>query len=490
MDIAAYFRSVMELSHGIVLTLDRDGRVLHGNALLEDVTGIPLAELKGKDWLARLAPEAAHEHIRHVLDGRKGPLDIIEFRGDVQRRDGGTAVIDWRVKPMTDTGGNIASVMMVGHDVTDHVSCRRDLARECADLKERNRELTCLYGVACVAENLDRGLDEILSDILALIPPALQAPERASVALILEGERLETPGYHDENVRFDAPVLVRSIHRGRLCVAAAPGDDAPPASATNDEAALIAVVARQVGLIIAKKEALASEEHLQVQLRHADRLAKIGQLAAGVAHELNEPLANILGFAQLAAKTDDLAPQVKKDLDHIVRSSLHAREVIKKLMFFSRRVPPQKMRLNLNAVVEDALSISTPSAARQGITVNRDLAPQLPAITADPQQLKQVVINLAANAIQSMPDGGSLSIRTRAGDAHVFLSIEDTGCGMDHETTAQAFNPFFTTKDVDEGAGLGLSVVHGIVTAHAGSIDVHSTAGEGSTFTVSFPLTP
>jgi two-component system, NtrC family, sensor kinase len=489
MDIAAYFRSVMELSHGIVLTLDLDGKVLHGNMLLEETIGIPMAKVKGKDWLVRAVPLAEHAQTRRFFKRCKSRSGIIEFRGRIQRRDGRTAVIDWHLKSIADTGGDPLSIMMVGHDVTGHVSRRRHLALECADLLERNRELTCLYGAARVAENLDRDLNEILSDILDLIPPAIQAPERSSVALIFEDQRLETQGYLDENVRFDAPVLVRNIQRGRLCVSTTPGEDGAPFAVKREEAELIAVVARQVGLIIAKKEALVSEEYCQIQLRHADRLAKIGQLAAGVAHELNEPLANILGFAQLAAKTDGLASQVKKDLDHIVSSSLHAREVIKKLMFFSRRLPPQKMRLKLNSVIEDALSILMPSAARQGITVHRNLAPRLPLITADPQQIKQVVINLATNAVQSMPGGGSLSINTQVGEANVFLRVEDTGCGMDPETIEQAFNPFFTTKDVDEGAGLGLSVVHGIVSAHEGTIDVHSIVGEGSTFTVSFPLT-
>ncbi len=490
MDLAAYFRSVMELSHGIVVTLDLDGRLIHGNALLEQVTGRPLATLQGKDWVSLAVPEEARDLTRRHIRQCPGQRGVTGFRGAVRRRDGGTTHIEWRLKPLTDTGDALSGVMMVGHDITDHESRRRHLIRECAELKDRNRELTCLYGIARVAENTDRDLEDILRDIIALVPPALQHPEQSSVALETTAFRIETPGFSDDGVRLEAPVHIRGVRCGRLRVSSPPvAGETPPPAVIREEAELMAVVARQAGLIIAKKDAIASEKSLQVQLRHADRLAKIGQLAAGVAHELNEPLANILGFAQLATKTDGLDPQVKKDLDHIVRSSLHAREVIQKLMLFSRRMPPQMMRIDVNRIIDEALYFSASSAVRQGVSVNRDLAPRLPAVTADPQQLKQVIVNLATNAIQAMPDGGTLTIRSHAGDSHVFMIVEDTGSGMDAATLEQLFTPFFTTKDIDQGAGLGLSVVHGIVRAHGGSIDVHSSVGEGSTFTVSLPLT-
>ncbi|MFH1984265.1 MAG: ATP-binding protein [Pseudomonadota bacterium] len=489
MDLAAYFRSVMALSHGIVVTLDTDGRVIHGNTLLEQTTGYRITDMMSEDWFELVIPEADRQREREQFARCTRQSDIHTFRGRIRRRDRQIVHIEWRLKPLADAGSGMPGVMMVGHDITGFISGRQHLIRECADLLERNRELTCLYGVARIVENTDRALDDILHDIIALVPPALQRPQEASVALIVDERRLHTPGYDTAAIRFEQEILVGNIHRGRLCVATATLDGAPHLAQTREEVELIAVVARQVGLIISKKEALDSQQDLQMQLRHADRLAKVGQLAAGVAHELNEPLANILGFAQLAAKEDGLAPQVTKDLEHIVRSALHARDVIKKLMLFSRQVPPRKSPTDLNGVIEDALYFSASSAVRQGVTVDCQLAPELPSITADPQQLKQVVINLSTNAIQAMPDGGTLTIQTHASAEHVFMSVADNGCGMAAETIEQIFTPFFTTKDIDQGSGLGLSVAHGIVRAHGGSIDVHSRVGEGSTFTLSFPLT-
>lgn len=238
--------------------------------------------------------------------------------------------------------------------------------------------------------------------------------------------------------------------------------------------------------MVAKKENKREKLVLQQQLRQADRLAKIGQFSAGVAHEINEPLANILGFAQLAIQHPALPRQVKTDLDNIVDSSLHAREIIRKLMFFSRQMPPQMFSIDLNDVVAQALKITESGAKRNHIKIKCEFDASLPHIMADPQHIKQVVVNLVANAIQAMEDGGTLIVCTEdKGDA--YLIVEDTGPGMERDVLKQIFSPFYTTKDVDKGTGLGLSVVHGIVKGHNGFIQVHSTPGKGTRVEVAFP---
>ena len=254
-----------------------------------------------------------------------------------------------------------------------------------------------------------------------------------------------------------------------------------------EERSLIDTVAREVALIVERRETEASQATLQAQLRHADRLATIGQLAAGVAHELNEPLGSILGFAQLMQKAPDLPQAAAKDLERIVKASLHAREVIHKLLVFSRQKPPVKVRVNLNRVVSDGLYFLESRCARAGITLCPVLAPDLPEIPADASQLHQAVVNLVVNSIQAMPDGGTLTIKTQAGTDWVSLSVQDTGAGMTDEVREKVFTPFFTTKDVDQGTGLGLAVVHGIVTSHGGSVRVESAPGKGALFEIRLP---
>ena len=241
-------------------------------------------------------------------------------------------------------------------------------------------------------------------------------------------------------------------------------------------------------MIVEKREAEEDKSNLQEQIRHADRLATIGQLAAGVAHELNEPLGNILGFAQLAKKNPGIPSQSATDIDKIISASLHSREIIKKLMLFSRQMPPKNEQVNVNKLVEEGLYFCDARCAKAGINLIRNLDPQIPKIEGDPGQLNQVLVNLVVNSIQAMPHGGELFISTDFDKDFVYLRIKDTGTGIKEEIQSKVFIPFFTTKDIDEGTGLGLAVVHGIVLSHKGSINFESEENEGTRFELKFPI--
>jgi signal transduction histidine kinase len=223
-------------------------------------------------------------------------------------------------------------------------------------------------------------------------------------------------------------------------------------------------------------------------LRHADRLATIGQLAAGVAHELSEPLSNILGFAQLVAKDTGISEQSGRDIEKIISGTLHARQIIRELLIFARETEPIKVSFNLNELINDGLYFLESRFKKVGIDLECHLASNLPNIKADRLQILQVLTNLVVNAVQAMPGGGQLTISTAADNGTVKLAVKDSGVGIDDSIIDNIFNPFFTTKDVSEGTGLGLSVVHGIVTAHQGTISIESSTGEGSTFTIRLPV--
>jgi signal transduction histidine kinase len=188
------------------------------------------------------------------------------------------------------------------------------------------------------------------------------------------------------------------------------------------------------------------------------------------------------------SKSSELSPQLLSDVEKIINASLHAREVVKKLIIFARQMPTKKSKLNLNQIVEEGLYYFESRCAKEGIELVRKFSTGLPEITADPTQLHQVLVNLIVNAIQAMPDGGKLTIETLSKDGYISLIVEDTGVGMSDEILRQIFNPFFTTKEVGEGTGLGLSVVHGIVSSHGGIIKVDSAVGRGSRFEVQLPV--
>jgi two-component system NtrC family sensor kinase len=255
-----------------------------------------------------------------------------------------------------------------------------------------------------------------------------------------------------------------------------------------EERELIDTIARELAFVIEQKSHADEKEQLQAQLRHADRLATIGQLAAGVAHELNEPLATIMGFAQLAAKQAGIPDNAARDMNKIVTAALHARGIIKELLVFAREARPIKVMFNLNDLIRDGLFFLEARFVKAGISLLCELDENLPDMRADRSQMLQVLTNLIVNSVQAMPNGGRLTIKTAQHENHVQLVIIDTGCGMDENTVKNIFHPFFSTKDVDAGTGLGLSVVHGIVASHQGRIEVESRPGRGTRFCLTLPL--
>jgi len=357
-----------------------------------------------------------------------------------------------------------------------------------ADLRERVKELTCLYGIARAAQQPGATLEETLRAIVELLPPAWQYPEAARARLAVDEQVWCSEGFRETAQSQRAQITAGGAERGFVevvYVEERPAADEGPF--LREERSLIDAVARQVGLLLERRRAEEEKERLREQLTHADRLATLGQLAAGVAHELNEPLGNILGFAQLAAKARGLPAAAAADLERIVKASLHARDIIRKLLVFARQSPPKVAPLDLNDLARETLSLFASRLAKAGVALETALAGEPVVIEGDSTQLSQALVNLVVNALQAMPRGGTLRVATALGNGGAALSVEDTGEGMTEEVRKQVFLPFFTTKDIGKGTGLGLSVTHGIVSQHGGTIHVWSEPGKGSRFEIRLP---
>jgi len=355
-------------------------------------------------------------------------------------------------------------------------------------LRERVKELSCLYQLFEIAEQPGVGLEKVLQRVAESLPEAWQYPDIAHGRICLD-DRIYSSAADSPSVAVQrGDIFIENERRGWVEVAyREPRPNLDEGPFLQEERNLIEAIAHQLAIVVERHHAEEERERLREQLRHADRLATIGQLSAGVAHELNEPLGNILGFAQLALKAEGLPAGTQADLQNIVKASLHAREVIKKLMIFARQTPPQVSETDLNEVVRESLFFLSSRCVKEGIELVEELATGLPPLTADPSQLHQILVNLVVNSIQAMPRGGQLTIRTRSVPPRLLLEVTDTGQGISAEQLPRIFLPFFTTKDVDQGTGLGLSVVHGIVTAHGGTIEVDSEPGLGTTFRVYIP---
>ncbi len=242
----------------------------------------------------------------------------------------------------------------------------------------------------------------------------------------------------------------------------------------------------------AMAEAVAQREELysnaaQQQIGRSEHLASVGRLAAGVAHEINNPLTGVLGFAELLRESPHLDEQDRQDLEVIIRETKRAREIVRGLLDYARETPSVPTRLDANDVIRETMRLLGKREAFEHIVLVEDLADHLPPINADKNQLQQVLLNLSLNACEAMPNGGTLLVSTQAADGKVIIKITDTGCGIKREHLDRIFEPFFTTKPVGKGTGLGLSVSYGIIQQHGGTLDVESEEGKGSTFTITLP---
>ncbi len=233
-------------------------------------------------------------------------------------------------------------------------------------------------------------------------------------------------------------------------------------------------------------------ESTQSQLIQAEKMNALGQLAASIAHEINNPLAGVLVYTKLLSKkvgSDSFdKEEAITNLSKIDSAVSHCSTMVRGLLDFSRQTKPVLKKVAVIDVIDNVMTFVGHQADMNHVEVTKEeMSPSLDVL-ADPDQLQQVLMNLVINAIQAMPDGGKLTIRISADeDGQVSVSVEDTGSGIAPENLERLFTPFFTTKEKGKGVGLGLAVSHGIIERHSGSIDVQSALGKGSTFTVHLP---
>ncbi|HSA78250.1 MAG TPA: ATP-binding protein, partial [Nitrospirota bacterium] len=243
------------------------------------------------------------------------------------------------------------------------------------------------------------------------------------------------------------------------------------------------------------KNALWSLEHTieklrekQAQLVEAEKLASVGMLAAGIAHEINNPLTSVLTFSNLILEQCPKDNPWCEKLKIMVRETERARNIVRQLLNFGREANIKPVKININRPVSEIIDSLIAQEAFQGIELDMTLSENLPEVYADPAQIGQVVLNLALNAIHAITPPGRIQVSTRPYEKNVEIVFSDTGAGIPEENIHKIFDPFFTTKDATKGTGLGLAVSYGIIKKHGGDIEVASTVGQGTTFTVRLPI--
>ncbi len=235
---------------------------------------------------------------------------------------------------------------------------------------------------------------------------------------------------------------------------------------------------------------ITDRKRMEERIREADKLASVGQLAAGVAHEINNPLTLILGFTRLLAKKSSFDGQLKEDLKIVHSNAQLCKKVVEDLLYFSRQKRPQYSGADINKTIESIVSVVENQFNNDGITMLRDYDLSIPPVTIDVDKMKQVFMNLLLNACQAMDSGGSIRVSTSHDKVKdgVWMVFSDTGCGIRKEIQTRIFEPFFSTKEPGQGTGLGLAVSHGIIKEHRGEISVESEEGNGATFKIWLPI--
>jgi two-component system NtrC family sensor kinase len=243
----------------------------------------------------------------------------------------------------------------------------------------------------------------------------------------------------------------------------------------------------QIGRLIIFDD-VTDRHELERRLVQADKLSSIGLLAAGVAHEVNTPLAVISTYAQMLAKQVSGDDHKSKLLEKIAKQTFRASEIVNSLLNFSRTSPTEFVEIDLNRVIRETVSLVDHQFQKSGVTIRLSLNEDLPSVRGNSGKLQQVFLNLFINARDAMPAGGVLAITTRTDGATARVDVDDTGQGISPEHLARIYDPFFTTKGAKKGTGLGLSVSYGIVQEHKGTIEADSIVGRGTKFRLEFPV--
>jgi PAS domain S-box-containing protein len=471
----ARFRDLAEVAGDAVWTVDRRGLFTSVNPATLALCGLTRAEMLGRSAIPMIAADdqqAVAGHFRSVLRGERQRYECY-----ILRKDGSRRLVSVANSPIL-AHGSVSGILGVVRDLTEERS--RAVALE--QLETRYSRLTdsAEDAIATMDEegnftSVNRALEKVSgrsrsalvgTHFVELLQPAERAEMWRLFASTLGGERTK------REVRFTRP---DGAHRVAMVFA-------NPLVESGRVTGVLAV-ARDV----------TDERMLQEQVARSEKLAALGELVSGVAHELNSPLQAILANAQLVERSPGVGAETVESTQHIVAEAKRASRIVNKLLTFARQNPAERMATDVNQVMEDTLELRRYQLRMQEVTLDVQLDRSLPMTWADPFQLQQVFINLLGNAEQAVSRHGGerrITVRTRRENETLVIEVADSGPGIAPEHLAHIFNPFYTTKPRGSGTGLGLSIADGIVREHGGSLRVQSDLGRGARFEVVLPLVP
>jgi PAS domain S-box-containing protein len=469
-----------------VLTIDQDARIITFNRAAEKITGYKKEEV-------------LHEKCYRVLKSSlcKGKCagkrtletggSMFNYEATIKNKTGKEIYVDITTSPLRSSNNKIIGLLEIITDLTEHKRLWEKLREE----RDKAQQYLSVARVIIVALNREGQI-------------TLINKRGCEVFGCAEGELLGKNWFDfciPEDAREELRTVFQRLIAGEVGVAEyyenrilVRGGEERTVSWKNT------VLTDEAGNItgtLSSGEDITDRKRTEAELIRAEKLASVGQLAAGVAHEVNNPLAGILVYIKLLLKKYEQnklqTEETKKQLEKIAKETERCSRIIKNLLDFSRQTEVSLRPVDINKVVEATFSIIGHQISLEDIKVEKKLGMSLPLIRVDFDQIQQALMNIILNAAQAMPNGGDLTITTsvtrgvKIGDSTrdaIRVDISDTGVGIPKENLGKLFTPFFTTKGKGEGVGLGLSVVHGIIERHHGKIEIESDPGTGTTFSI------
>ncbi len=467
-DSESKYRAIFETTGTAMMIIEEDTTISLANTEFEKLSGYSRAEIEGKKKWTGFIFKDDLERLKEYHRQRRINPDAVpkQYEARLVDRKGNIKDVYASVDIIPGTRRSVASIL----DMSERKQMERDLQME-ARLLDTATDSIFVYtpagSITYVNETAYKSHGYTKEELMAINRRDLATPEYAKLfdarikALLAKGETT----WESVHLRKDRSAIPVEAHAQVI--------------RTNGRKLILDVV-----------RDITERRQMQEQLIVADRLATLGELISGVAHELNNPLTSIIGFAQLLL-AKDIPGGVKEDLKVIYEEAERTSKVVRNLLTFARKHEPEKKPENINEAIKVVLALRTYEQKVHNIQTSTQFAPDLPEIKADGFQLQQVFLNIIVNAehfMTSAHGGGNLIITTeRVGD-NIRASFTDDGAGIPQENLSRLFDPFFTTKEVGKGTGLGLSICYGIVTEHGGSIYAESEPGKGAAFIVELPI--
>jgi len=484
-----FAESLLNTAQAIVLVLGTRGRIIRFNRYMEEISGYSLAEVRDKDWFSTFLPERDHARLRELFKKAAGD---IQTRGNVNpiiTKDGQERQIEWYDKTLKDADGKVVGLLAIGQDITERKRAEEALRKS----EERYRSLV---------ENIDLGVTLIDSAHKIIMTNGAQGrmfgkpvAEFVGKECFREFEKREAicphcPGVQAMSTGQPAEVKTQGIR-----------DDGTSVDVRIQAFPTLGQDGTATGFIEVVED-ITEKKKLEAQLRQAQKMEAIGTLSGGIAHDFNNILGIIMGNTELALEDVPQWNPAYSSLQESQKACLRAKDLVKQILTYARQTEHKKKPTEIAPIVKETLKLLR-SSIPTSIDIQEDIAAETSIVMADAVQVHQVLMNLCTNAAQAMEEMGSV-LQVALTDVeldedaigqfpdlkpgpYVRLSVRDTGCGIKPEIIDQIFDPYFTTKGVGEGTGLGLAVVQGIVESHGGGVSAYSEPGKGTTFHVLFP---